>query len=74
MSKEELIDTIIKSLEKLKNDKNIEITNVSSRPEIESWEWFDGTGWDFLSYHYTIKYKQPKKYKRNGGIKEYENI
>lgn len=73
MNKEEIIDQIIKSLTELKDDEDIEITNFSSKPEIESWEMVDGTGYDFISYQYTIKLKQPKEFKIIGGIKEYVN-
>ena len=73
MSKNEIIDQIIESLTELKSVEDIEITNFSSKPEIESWEMVDGIGYDFLSYQFTIKLKHPKKFKIIGGIKVYEN-
>ena len=73
MIKNEIIDQIIESLTELKSVEDIEITNFSQKPEIESWEMVDGTGYDYLSYQFTIKLKQPKKFKIIGGIKEYVN-
>ncbi len=73
MNKEEIIEMIKKSLDELKNDKNIEITDFSSEPEINRWEMVDGTGFEYLSYHYTIELKQPRRYKIVGGIRQYEN-
>lgn len=71
MNKNEIINKLITELNTLKDDDDFEIVNVSIEPEIESFEWFDGTGYEYLSYSYVIKYKKPRKYKIQCGIKEY---
>lgn len=71
MSKNEIINKLITELNTLKDDDDFEIVNVLIEPEIESFEWFDGTGYEYLSYSYVIKYKKPRKYKIQCGIKEY---
>lgn len=72
MNKNEITNNIIRLIKDLKKDKDIEITNYSVEPEVESWELYDGTGIEHLSYHFTIKYKKPIKYKKIGGIKIYK--
>lgn len=57
MNKEKIIDKIIKELEKIKNDENIDVT-ITPWQEVESYEFYDGKIYVLLATNIEIKHNK----------------